>query len=687
MTYDLMGAGACGFPLLNENGQFRKFEKEDVIRLLHLKKMTMLAALSAVVMTPSLKASDTTSARLKAEQSYLDAAYHFIKGDSLWNCSRYKLADLEFVEAVKLAHDAVAIDTNFSQAFNLLGMSYLRLREYENASNAFDWATRLDSDYAFAYANWAEAIYSNPQISEAQKSLQAVQLWRKSLALTNDPQDSLKVRLRIGGALKMSGDLAGALTEIEEALRIDPACLSAMFALADMYYLMGDSVSSDSLLKRVMALDSTFAAPADIYGDMSFLSNQLLSAIWYYDRVMRLAPYRCYAYWKLIKTIDIFIDIAVYYRDQAYLVGGSNEWQDGHTRIGSWEGLSWSREKLDSVVESSIERASEEYLLERKACADSLFKAGFFSSRFNKLKTSVFMQPYDARTFYRFADWWDVIQAVLRDRRGEAALLAGRHVPHCQLPEMVLDSRAPIVIITDSVKAGLHDLKAKKHFLKGRLDKALIECILAIQYDSTFAGGYVTLGAINFRQHKPDSAVTALSKAARLAPNDVEIKSNLAVALVAAARYAEAIEQCQAGLQLHPDDRMRARLHTVIASAWISQKDIDTAICRAQSEIEQALALDTMSAETYYWQGVILEEKRRDSASVAAAMEAYKRAIRLDENYAPAYNAAGILLFEGGESKEALIYLEKALKIDPGNKTYQDNLAKVSDGKKKIKKK
>jgi tetratricopeptide (TPR) repeat protein len=160
------------------------------------------------------------------------------------------------------------------------------------------------------------------------------------------------------------------------------------------------------------------------------------------------------------------------------------------------------------------------------------------------------------------------------------------------------------------------------------------------------------LGVALHLQHK--DGIAALQRAVRLLAEDAEAHANLAIALLAQNRCAEAITSLQRALQLKPDD---AECHNNLGNAL-----------RAGGRLEEALASYRRAAELrpdhadlHNNLGNAYQGLHRPSEAVAC----YQRALALRPDYCEAQAALGSALLDLGRAAEAVISLRRAVDLDP----------------------
>ena len=93
----------------------------------------------------------------------------------------------------------------------------------------------------------------------------------------------------------------------------------------------------------------------------------------------------------------------------------------------------------------------------------------------------------------------------------------------------------------------------------------------------------------------------------------------------------------------------------------------------ALRQLELAIQTDNGAAEPHYLRGVC----QRERGDLAAARKSFQRAIRLDREYAPAYNGLGMVCFMEHRYPEARNALEKAVDLNPANPDFLNNLGVI----------
>lgn len=165
---------------------------------------------------------------------------------------------------------------------------------------------------------------------------------------------------------------------------------------------------------------------------------------------------------------------------------------------------------------------------------------------------------------------------------------------------------------------------------------------------------------------RPGEAVTPLTKAARLLPQDTEIQEQLAVALMQSGRGKEALRAFERCLALAPN-----HLGALINAASLAN-DLgvyETALKYSQ----QALQLVPKQPETLFNQA----RAHAGMGKTQAAINSFLVVAELTQNATVAQNDIGLRLFELGAISEAETCLRRAIALAPGNALAHANLGKV----------
>jgi tetratricopeptide (TPR) repeat protein len=163
---------------------------------------------------------------------------------------------------------------------------------------------------------------------------------------------------------------------------------------------------------------------------------------------------------------------------------------------------------------------------------------------------------------------------------------------------------------------------------------------------------FIALGDALRSAGNAKEAVTAYEQALRLKPNSLSALRSLADALAAAGQRARAEETLKRAVQITPTD----------PEAWYQYGLLDS----DPVKIEKAIALDPSLPEKSRKLGEIFL-KRGDVNRADAAL---KDALRIDPWDEDAWDLAGRVHAEKGETAEAMVDFERAVRLRPGSAVY-----------------
>ncbi len=216
---------------------------------------------------------------------------------------------------------------------------------------------------------------------------------------------------------------------------------------------------------------------------------------------------------------------------------------------------------------------------------------------------------------------------------------------------------------------GVHNrfLRAKAMVEAGRIDEGarLLEEVLSDDPDNPRALGLS--GTILFARGERERGLSRLERAAETAPGVIEIQRNLANALHAAGRLADAERAFRALLALEPDS---VDAHYALANVLFARGDGAAAI----AEYREAIRLGPDRPRVR----VALGRTLATVGDLVSAEQQYREALDLDPGLAVAWNELGILIERAGRHSEALAHYARALDLDPRLAGALFNHAKLS---------
>ena len=171
----------------------------------------------------------------------------------------------------------------------------------------------------------------------------------------------------------------------------------------------------------------------------------------------------------------------------------------------------------------------------------------------------------------------------------------------------------------------------------GQLEEAQTAFRRAVTLDPTSAQAHSELGNVYFRLDNCQDAEFELTQAANLDPSSLSAVAQLAIALFECGDVQGAVPRLQQAIELGGGVSLPP-LYTYLARAYLQQGRAADAVTEAQ----KGALLPPVTAEGFYWLGQAYEA-RGEAGDAAEAALAYRRALEIDPEYAPARDAQSAL--------------------------------------------
>ncbi|HEY4639496.1 MAG TPA: tetratricopeptide repeat protein, partial [Candidatus Udaeobacter sp.] len=225
----------------------------------------------------------------------------------------------------------------------------------------------------------------------------------------------------------------------------------------------------------------------------------------------------------------------------------------------------------------------------------------------------------------------------------------------------------PDVQRTARVVADVPDA-AKPHFdygsalqKEGKLDEAIEQYKLALQFDPRYAAAHMDIGGALSGQAKFDAAVPHMETALRLQPNNGDFHLMYANLLQRIGRNDDAASQFEAGIRLKPNS---ADAHYSYAAFLSGVGKIDEYV----SELRTVLRLKPKypQAELRLADGLFAKGNLKEAEAY------YLAALRTDPELTVAYNNLGRLYLTQDKISQAVVQFTEALRRNPGYKEAEE---------------
>jgi len=164
-------------------------------------------------------------------------------------------------QAIVILQQGLAIIDYDPEIWNYLGVAYWNKGSYEEALKAFEQALSLDDNYPIAVNNLGSlylSIYLKNKQPEAYQK--AMENFKRAIQL--DPRYESAYN-GLGIALKMSGDLDGAVANWKKAVELKPDFGYALYNLGLAYLLKGDKSQALEYLQKYKTLFYSLLPPGE----------------------------------------------------------------------------------------------------------------------------------------------------------------------------------------------------------------------------------------------------------------------------------------------------------------------------------------------------------------------------------------------------------------------------------------
>ncbi len=194
---------------------------------------------------------------------------------------------------------------------------------------------------------------------------------------------------------------------------------------------------------------------------------------------------------------------------------------------------------------------------------------------------------------------------------------------------------------------------------------AIYEKLIANREDSGIL--YFNLAIIYSRMGKADAAIEKLQSAVKINPDYKEAYAGLGILYGYEKRYAEAVKNFEKVLEF---DDANAVIYFYLGILYEKQKKKDLAV----KNFKEAIRCDPDFAESYNYLGYMFAES---GANLDEAMGLIRRALEIEPDNGAYLDSLGWVYFKKGMYKEALVEIEKAVKLEPDEPEIKGHLETV----------
>lgn len=163
----------------------------------------------------------------------------------------------------------------------VLGLCYLRTRDYERARAAFSAMYGVSSESASAYLFLARMLLRQGGDAAAEQYAKKASELDARLPL---------VHFLLGEVYLYRSEMPGAVREFEYEIRNNPAYAASYDRLADAYLRMAQLDEAEKLLKRSLLLDGNSTGPYILLGKVHLKKKDYAQARMYLEKAVKMDP-------------------------------------------------------------------------------------------------------------------------------------------------------------------------------------------------------------------------------------------------------------------------------------------------------------------------------------------------------------------------------------------------------------
>jgi tetratricopeptide (TPR) repeat protein len=589
-------------------------------------------------------------------------AEHIARGEAYLKDKKYQEASLEF-------RNAVQIDDRSAPAHWGMARAYLGMGQAQQAIEELERTRQLDPNNLEARTELGNICMVAYQSSKNSKwKDEATQLYQE--VLQRDP-NNIEGHILKGTVLFANGDRQGALAELNHAVELNPNRVESQLGLARFYSQTGDNAKAEEIYQHALSIDDTSSLAHLEYARFLTGQNQMDKAEAQFRRAVEVDPENRDAHRTLVsfyiqqKQLDRAEQaanaLAALDKDKAE---GTATMGDFYSQIG----------RTDDAIRLFQETVSKfpdylaahyrlaELLLQKgdiagaSAQADEVLKKNQNDKQALLLRARVHLGKGDAKNAVE-----DLKQVLKQEPRDQAGLyfMADANLRLNQIDqarvfagdlEKFYPDYLPAKLLQLQINLAAGDWKSVQQQsgdLLGKLDKAVpgagatAELITEVKAKTLTARGMASLQTKNFA-----GATADLSAARDLQPNVPTSYTNLAAAAGSQGHADEAMQLYERALQIDPTnfDALNG-----VFNLYAARGEFD----KAHARVDQALAQKPNSPELHFLKGQIYG-RQQDARGAEGEM---RRALELDANFTPAFNALVALYINTNDPERALVAL------------------------------
>jgi tetratricopeptide (TPR) repeat protein len=192
-----------------------------------------------------------------------------------------------YADAINLFDEAVGLDGKNAQAYQAMGLTYQKMRDYPKAADAFKMATTVDPEYTSAYFALGQLqLISLKNFEDAQVSL------RKVLDLDANYEDGkamgllANAHIKFGATYHRQKNYKAAAEQYVSATQIDPSSSKTFYNLGLAYKSGREYTKAIAALETATDLNAKYDKAYRVLGDIYKATRKNSKAIKAYGKAI-----------------------------------------------------------------------------------------------------------------------------------------------------------------------------------------------------------------------------------------------------------------------------------------------------------------------------------------------------------------------------------------------------------------
>lgn len=592
-------------------------------------------------------------------------AEHLSRGESYLKEKKFQEASLEFRNAVQIDDHAAQAHWGLARAYEGAGQLQQAFEELQRTmqldQNNLEARVRLGNYYIAAYQQ-----SKDPKVKDEASRL-------ADEVLQKDP-NHIEGHILKGTIRFTEGDRAGALAELTKALDLNPQRVESLMSLGLYYRQTGDAAKAEELYQRALSIDDRSALVHLEYARFFVQQNRMDKAEEQFRRAVEVDAQNREAHRTLVsfyiqqKQFDRAEQAA---RAFAALDNGKPEGTavmgDFYSQVGRPEDAARAfQETITKFPDYTQARYRLGELLMQKgdtagasAQAEEVLKKNPNDKQALLLRARVRMnggaqvkdavedlkqvlkqEPHDQAGLYYMAD-----ANVRLNQIEQARVFAGDL-------EKYYPGYIPAKLLQLQINLAAGDWQAavkQSNELVDKLSHATADArVTPEMLNELRSKAYTARGSAQAQLKNMAAARADFTAARDLLPNAPSSHTNLAAIAATEGKRDEAMQEYERALQL---DATNFDALNGVVNLYAAQKEFD----KAHARVDAALAINQGSAPLHFLKGQIYGRQ----FEAKGAEGEMRRALEIDPNFVPAFNALAALYVNTNEPEKAIASLRE----------------------------